>query len=104
MEGTWPKMVDRRRKREPALADDWPPLGQCGAAVLPTGIDQRRPPGIFHCASLVEIFGEGGAHRFGHDRHMAVIRVVKTDNDLRAGLFEGRDLLRREWEADELDR
>src|SRR5947207_12206045 len=53
---------------------------------------------------LTEIFGEGGVHRFGHDRHMAVIRVVKTDNDLAARFLEGRNLLRREREADELDR
>src|SRR5262249_55852708 len=54
--------------------------------------------------SLVEILGEGGAHRFGHDRHMPVIRVVEADQDLGSGLLEYGDLGWGEWKADELHR
>ena len=83
-----PPMIDRRGEREPDLADDLRPHVQCGAGLLPVSIGKRRPPGIFHCASLVEILGEGGAHRFRHHRDMAVIRVVEADDDLRARFFE----------------
>src|SRR6266478_492844 len=54
--------------------------------------------------ALVEILGEGSPHRLGHCRHMTVIRVVEADGDLGARLLERGDLLRREPEADELDR
>src|SRR5437868_15402131 len=86
-----PSVANGRCRRYPVRGAPCPEAGSPVKAEIQTEV-------------LIEILGERGADRIGHDRHMAVVRVIEADHDLRAGFLEGRDLLRLKWEADELDR
>jgi hypothetical protein len=55
-------------------------------------------------SQLIEISGERGVHVFRQHRHVRIIGMRETENDLRLKLFESPDLRGRELEMHQLNR